>query len=153
VKDDEEKPPEWSHYLGSTIRRQRDERGWSQDQLAQRLTELGFRWLQSTVNRIETGSRTVTWDEAAILSLIFDLNLNELARMNPVALRAQRAELDDDIRAKQVMVKDLDRQIRGAERRHKAMRAASGWEELFDQAYRDYVQRVREDHGLDEDDA
>jgi hypothetical protein len=39
----------------------------------------GFRWYQTTVNRVETGARTISFDEAAALALALDFDLSALA--------------------------------------------------------------------------
>lgn len=67
-----------SRSLGLLIRQRRNELGWSQEKLAQELNrDWGLRWYQSTVNRVETGGRTVTWDEAVVLAAILDLDLRK----------------------------------------------------------------------------
>jgi hypothetical protein len=43
------------------------------------MSALGSAWYQSTVNRVETGGRTVTWDEAIALSTVLDFDLTEAA--------------------------------------------------------------------------
>jgi transcriptional regulator with XRE-family HTH domain len=48
---------------------------WNQQQLAERLTELGLPTRQSTVARIETGKRGVSLDDAVALSIALDIAL------------------------------------------------------------------------------
>lgn len=68
-----------SRRFGQEIRHRREARGWSQQDLVDAMNELGVRWYQTTVGRIETGGRNVTWDEAVVVAVVLDLDLNGLA--------------------------------------------------------------------------
>jgi transcriptional regulator with XRE-family HTH domain len=48
---------------------------WNQQELADRLTELGLPTRQSTVARIETGKRGVSLEDAVALSIALDISL------------------------------------------------------------------------------
>jgi hypothetical protein len=62
------------------------------------MSSVGSAWYQSTVNRIETGGRTVTWDEAVALSTLLDFDLTEAAGEDLdlvlAQYRRQRAEFE-----------------------------------------------------------
>ncbi len=58
-----------------TVRAARNRRGWNQQQLAERLTELGVPTAQSTVARLEKGKRGVSLDDALALSVALDVSL------------------------------------------------------------------------------
>jgi ribosome-binding protein aMBF1 (putative translation factor) len=62
----------------AVIRRTRLAVGWSQWKLAEAMTEQGFGWYQSTVNRTETGGRELTWREAIALSEMLGFDLREV---------------------------------------------------------------------------
>jgi ribosome-binding protein aMBF1 (putative translation factor) len=93
-----------SRYLGLLVRLRRSVVGWSQEKLAQEMSERleGVRWYQSTVNRIETGGRTVTWDEAVVLAAVLDFDLTEATpeageRRAAAAILRHRAEMETAI--------------------------------------------------------
>ncbi|GAA1082999.1 hypothetical protein GCM10009648_21710 [Tsukamurella spumae] len=60
--------------FGAKVKQWRRGRGWSQDELASRMTELGFDMHQTTVAKIESGNRPLRVAEAAALAHIFDAN-------------------------------------------------------------------------------
>jgi transcriptional regulator with XRE-family HTH domain len=73
--------PRWaSRRLGLLVRRRREEMGWSQEDLAGILGQYGVRWYQSTVNRVESGGRTVSWDEAIVICAALEIDLVEAAQ-------------------------------------------------------------------------
>jgi hypothetical protein len=75
------------------------------------MTQQGHRWYQSTVNRVETGGRTVNFDEAAALGLILDFGLDALsaselhhaiaAHQQLAAAIAAQEEILEELRAKE----------------------------------------------------
>lgn len=61
------------------LRELREERGWSQDQLANMLHDKGFDWLiKTTISKIEAGKRNVRIDEAVAIADLFQLPLDVL---------------------------------------------------------------------------
>lgn len=61
----------WEQNFGDKVRQWRRERNWSQDELAQRLRRHGFDMHQTTVAKIERGSRPLRVAEAAAIATIF----------------------------------------------------------------------------------
>lgn len=99
--------------LGVRLRREREERGWSQQEVAKRLADRGISLHMSTIAKIEAGSRSVRLNEAIALARVFDTGVEELASP-PVGELNEIIELlegaltmhrDADLRAK----KGLDR--------------------------------------------
>jgi transcriptional regulator with XRE-family HTH domain len=69
--------------FGQAVALARQERGWSQRQLASELQAFGLRLDPSAVTRIETGARAVRLHEAVALSDALDLSLDVAARWFP----------------------------------------------------------------------
>ena len=55
------------------MRTQRDRKGWTQRQLAERLEELGFPVHQTTVGKWEAGERKISLDEAMAICVALDV--------------------------------------------------------------------------------
>lgn len=70
----------------------RQAREWSQEDVAQRMTKLGFSWRQSTVAKTEAADRPIRVNEAAALATIFAVNLGELVtpEQHPLATRLSK---------------------------------------------------------------
>jgi transcriptional regulator with XRE-family HTH domain len=94
-------PGQASRRLGLLVRELRDQRGWSQAELAYEMSALVTPWYQSTVNRIETGGRTVTWDEAVALSTVLGIDLaeaaNEVAGLDRVLAEYRRRQAEMEV--------------------------------------------------------
>lgn len=77
--------------LGERVRSLREQRGWSQDELAARMKDLGFNWLQSTAAKTEKAHRPIRVDEATALASLLDVELNDLVRptVHPLITRIQ----------------------------------------------------------------
>ncbi|MGE2715138.1 helix-turn-helix transcriptional regulator [Mycolicibacterium litorale] len=63
----------WERRFGEALRDWRGERGWSQEDVAERLRRQGFEMHQTTVAKIERGARPLRIAEAAALVEVFDL--------------------------------------------------------------------------------
>lgn len=57
--------------LANSVRQLRQERGWTQEQLAHELRMAGYDYRQMTISRLETAQRPTSVGELAALSLIF----------------------------------------------------------------------------------
>ena len=65
--------------IAGVIRNARIAIGWSQQKLAAAMTDEGFGWYQSTVNRVETGGRELTWYEVVALAQLLGFDLDKAA--------------------------------------------------------------------------
>jgi len=63
----------WEKAFGEKVRQWRRARDWSQDFLAEQMSDLGFEMHQTTVAKIERGARPLRVSEAVALSTIFDV--------------------------------------------------------------------------------
>lgn len=63
----------WERRFGEALRSWRQERGWSQEDVAERLRRQGFEMHQTTVAKIERGARPLRIAEAAALVEVFEL--------------------------------------------------------------------------------
>jgi transcriptional regulator with XRE-family HTH domain len=89
----DEEPTSASEQLGRIVKARRLEAGGTQTDLAELMTKRGFSWRQSTVNRIETGLRPITWDEAVMLASLLSIDLAEAANTRE-RLLAKIADID-----------------------------------------------------------
>ena len=65
-------PPTIDEVVGRRILKLRTEEGWSQDEVARRMRENGFKdWTRSVVAAIENGGRRVGLGELVGLSIVF----------------------------------------------------------------------------------
>ena len=92
--------------LGKRVAELRQARGWSQDELARRMTDAGFHWRQTTVAKTEKADRPVRVNEAATLMQLFGVDIDYLvtSHQSPVLLRrlqlhARRDDLLAQLRA------------------------------------------------------
>ena len=101
---------------GMQLRRIRLERGWTQQDVAERMRPFGHKWIKSTVNRIEGGKRALRVNElenlARMLELPREMLLTPLSPDTPLDANGQPMDLDA------ATVKDLKEAInqRRAER-------------------------------------
>lgn len=72
--------------FGGVVRKSREVRGWTQAELANRVSAtLGRVVSPLTVTRTEAGARPVPLDEVAAFAAVLDLSIDELLRMQVVA--------------------------------------------------------------------
>jgi transcriptional regulator with XRE-family HTH domain len=78
-------------YFGKQVRAERERRGWTQEELAKRLTAKGIDTYASTVAKIESEKkpRAVRLAEATAIADLFEVSLDSLL--------GRRVGLDDDI--------------------------------------------------------
>lgn len=104
------------------VRLLREERGWSQSDLAQKLHDAGIEYAsQSTVSRIEKGSRPVRMIEAERLASIFGRSVHMLSHpdsrdayiVHASAIHVQARR--DFVRFKEALRDAAEAQIRGKE--------------------------------------
>ena len=74
------KAPEVSfgEIIGSNIKALRDEAGWTQAQVAEAMTSLGFDWKRITMAQTEASSRRITFEELLGLAVVFAVPVVEL---------------------------------------------------------------------------
>jgi transcriptional regulator with XRE-family HTH domain len=87
--------PEPEVLAGQELKRLRRERGWSQEEVARRMTAYGFDWHQTTVGRTETAARPLRVNEAVALAALFEVPVTQLL----VPVSVQVADLDEAIAA------------------------------------------------------
>lgn len=97
------------------VRRERTERrGWTQGQLAERMTERGVPTGWHVIAKIEAGDRGVQIGEAAAIADVFGISVDQLCgrRARPVAdrdfvLRRLHESLEDAQRSARVALRDI----------------------------------------------
>lgn len=130
---DDELTPEG--LAGEQLKRLRIARGWSQEEVARRMSAFGVDWHQTTVGRTETAQRPLRLNEAFALAALFGVGLVGLTappRVDPSALS------DEELVAKDAelveLIEDLGEQRREAEERmERAAADHSRWAERLAQ--------------------
>jgi transcriptional regulator with XRE-family HTH domain len=83
--------------LGQKVRQLRTERGWTQEQLAEKLNGLGWTMHQTTVAKLEAGARPIRIAEADALALAFGLPIEAMWYLpvagEPWSMAAMRGRL------------------------------------------------------------
>lgn len=74
--------------MAERIRLEREQRGWSLDGLAKRVSDAGCPLDRSAIYKIERGDRRITLDEAGALALVFGTSIDRL--MQPAAVVASK---------------------------------------------------------------
>jgi transcriptional regulator with XRE-family HTH domain len=98
--------------VGQRVRALRIDGGYSQQRLAEYVNRLDPRlnWMQTTVQKLETGNRSLYFDEAIALAAVFAISVDDLAygRRSPESKALARAELHH---AKAELVKMFEESI------------------------------------------
>lgn len=68
----------WDKAFIAGVKRERLAQGMSQSDLAEKMSELGYKFHQTTVNKIENGERKVTASEAYGIAEVFDVAIEYL---------------------------------------------------------------------------
>ena len=59
--------------VGRQVRLLRQGRGWSQQEVAEKMRAYGYQWSQATVTRLESASRPIRVNELADLAMLFSV--------------------------------------------------------------------------------
>jgi len=65
-------------YFSKRLRSERDRRGWSQEELAKRLSDKGVHVYASTIAKIENGTRAARLNEVAAVADLLEVSLDTL---------------------------------------------------------------------------
>ncbi|QER88599.1 helix-turn-helix domain-containing protein [Streptomyces tendae] len=123
--------------MGKQVKRIRELRGWSQQELARRMVDKGYSWRQTTVAKTEAADRPIRVNEVQGLAIVFGVTVNDLlavpiddfemlgaasrltelrtlaeaANQRVIELRRTRERLDKDAEAAEQEYRDLLDQI------------------------------------------
>lgn len=64
--------------VGQRVRRLREQRGWSQEEVGRQLARWGFKMHQTTVAKLENGARPIRLNEVAALARLFAVSMADL---------------------------------------------------------------------------
>lgn len=90
----------WEKRIGDVIRSWRQDRHWSQEDVAERLRLQGFEMHQTTVAKIERGVRPLRVAEAAALADVFEMPVMAVLGLSlpedqPLGIDSRRVELEE----------------------------------------------------------
>ena len=92
VEEDQGSSNDLEQRVIETLIEMREERGWSQSELARRMVEAGWpKYTQMTVSRTEKGERPIRLNEVEALARLFDVEINTL--WNPRGVRLLSASV------------------------------------------------------------
>jgi transcriptional regulator with XRE-family HTH domain len=91
-------------YFRNRLKNERERRGWSLADMANRLSDKGINFHMTTVAKIEAGQRAVRIDEAAAIADLFEVSLD--------ALLGRGAGLEDDLAYSLRSMKETVRRVR-----------------------------------------
>jgi transcriptional regulator with XRE-family HTH domain len=109
VEDDPaaDRPPDPEQLAGQEIRRLREARGWSQQETARRMEPFGYRWHQTMIAKIESGTRPLRVNELTDFAALFDVApaalLMPWSRMPLEEVEARIAELEPALEEAQAL--------------------------------------------------
>lgn len=69
---------DWEQLFGARVKDLRQAQGWSQEELARRMTVAGYSMHQTTIAKLEGGSRPTNVAEVAALAAIFNMPIEAL---------------------------------------------------------------------------
>lgn len=69
---------EWESLFGGRVKDLRQAKGWTQDELARRMTAAGYAMHQTTVAKTESGTRPTNVGEIAALAAVFEMPIAAL---------------------------------------------------------------------------
>ena len=108
--------------FGETVRTLRRARGWSQEDLARKMTDAGHPMHQTTLAKLESGIRPTSVDELVALGALLNVNPRDLIRV-PSEQGAER-EVDEAMLALQEVtaeMEEIDREMEALARRREAL--------------------------------
>jgi transcriptional regulator with XRE-family HTH domain len=94
-RPNQERAVTFERNLAKRIQREREQRGWTYEALARRMTDAGCTMQPSAVHKIEKGSppRRITVDEAVTFAGVFGMTLNDLLQPPEVAATKRAMKL------------------------------------------------------------
>lgn len=92
----------WEKVFGVRIREMRQLRGWTQEELARRMAEVGFQMHQTTVAKLENGTRPTNVGEIAALAALLEVPIGALFGT------ADHAEKQREVQTLQFRLKGLE---------------------------------------------
>lgn len=72
-----ENMPTPEQLVARQVRLLRQERGWSQQEIAEKMRSYGYQWSQATVTRLESASRPIRLNELADLAALFGIPVTQ----------------------------------------------------------------------------
>lgn len=104
--------------VGARVRALREAKGWSQQEIADRMKRRGFDWMQSTVAKTEAAARPIRINEAFALARVFDESINALIYEESVRGNLEHAVFvaEDAVAEAESRVQDAEQALQQARR-------------------------------------
>ena len=124
-KNAAENMPTPEQLVARQVRLLRQGRGWSQQEVAEKMRAYGYQWSQATVTRLESASRPIRLNELADLAILFSVPVTQFLESRDLDfqwddLEALESEIASLTKERDVLKAELD------EKRRLAMVAAEG---------------------------
>jgi len=122
-KNAAENMPTPEQLVARQVRLLRQGRGWSQQEVAEKMRAYGYQWSQATVTRLESASRPIRLNELADLAILFSVPVAQFLESRDLEfkwddLEALESEIASMTKERDALKADLD------EKRYLAMVAA-----------------------------
>lgn len=111
----------WAKVVGGRVKEMRLARAWTQDDLARRMTDGGFPMHQTTVAKLENGTRPTSLDEIAAIAGLFDTPVGALfGRSEDIETTIRLTVLEQQVKAIEVEQGTLRQRLTELDHLHKS---------------------------------
>ena len=145
-KNATENMPTPEQLVARQVRLLRQGRGWSQQEVAEKMRAYGYQWSQATVTRLESASRPIRLNELADLAILFSVPVTQFLESRDLEfkwddLEALESEIASLTKERDVLKAELGREAlpgdggRRARGRQPPLRwpaSMDGWEPCCD---------------------
>ena len=112
-KNAAENMPTPEQLVARQVRLLRQGRGWSQQEVAEKMRAYGYQWSQATVTRLESASRPIRLNELADLAILFSVPVTQFLESRDLEfkwddLEALESEIASLTKERDVLKADLD---------------------------------------------
>jgi transcriptional regulator with XRE-family HTH domain len=112
-KNATENLPTPEQLVARQVRLLRQGRGWSQQEVAEKMRAYGYQWSQATVTRLESASRPIRLNELADLAILFSVPVTQFLESRDLEfkwddLEALESEIASLTKERDVLKADLD---------------------------------------------
>ena len=108
--------PTPEHLVGRQVRLLRQVRGWSQQDVAEKMQAYGYQWSQATVTRLEAATRPIRLNELTDLAALFGIPVRQFLEFpGPDSVLDDLDALKTEIKSLEDKHAELQDRLRGAQ--------------------------------------